>query len=238
MVVAGAEEPGSRAHRPVRSYVRRGGRVTRAQSRALEELWPRFGIPEQGAVDPQALFGRRAPCHLEIGFGMGDTLVSLARTHPERDYLGVEVHEAGIGRVLALAEREGLGNLRVARGDAVELLRGRIAEGALAAILVLFPDPWPKKRHHKRRLIQPGFVELAASRLADDGLLQLATDWTPYAEQMLEVVEASGRFRNLAGAGRFAADPGERPVTRFQRRGERLGHSIHDLAFRRLPATG
>jgi tRNA (guanine-N7-)-methyltransferase len=181
------------------------------------------------------VFGRDAPCHLEIGFGMGDALAELAAAHPERNYLGVDVHEAGIGRLLHLLGEGGLENVRVARGDAVSLLRERIAPGALDAALAFFPDPWPKKRHHKRRLIQPPFVALLASRMAVGGLLHLATDWAPYAEWMLESVEANGCFVNLAGAGRFASDPGERPETRFERRGERLGHAIVDLRFRRLP---
>jgi len=219
--------------RRVRSFVRRAGRVTRAQARALEELWPRYGAQGHHAADPDALFGRRAPCFLEIGFGMGDALIAMAAAHPGRNYLGVEVHEAGIGRALALAAAARIENLRIVRGDAVPLLREHLPPGSLAGVLVFFPDPWPKKRHHKRRLVQPPFVDLVAHRLQPGGLLALATDWEPYAAQMLEVVEAHGGFENLAGPGRLAPGPGERPATKFQRRGERLGHRIRDLAFAR-----
>jgi len=222
------------ARRPVRSYVRRAGRVTRAQARALAELWPEFGVDGEGPLDLAALFGREAPRVLEIGFGMGDALAAMAAAHPERDYLAIDVHDAGVGRLLRLVHEAGLRNVRVAHGDAVPLLRERIAAGALDAVLIFFPDPWPKKRHHKRRLIQAPFVSLLAERLRGDGLLHLATDWAPYAEQMLEVVESDGRFQNLAGPHRHAADPGERPPTRFERRGARLGHAIADMRFRRL----
>jgi len=208
--------------------------VTRAQARALETLWPRYGAEGPQACDLDALFGRKAPRYLEIGFGMGDALAAMAGAHPERDYLGVEVHEAGVGRLLGLAEGAGLANLRVLREDVVPVLRDHLKPGALDAILVYFPDPWPKKRHLKRRLVQPVVVDLFARCLRMGGTLQLATDWTPYAEQMLEVVEDHGGFRNRWGQGCYAPDPGERPVTRFQRRGERLGHSIHDLAFERV----
>ncbi len=222
-----------RPPRPVRSFVRRAGRVTRAQARALEDLWPRYGVPGEGPLDLDHLFGRRTPRYLEIGFGMGDALATMAAEHQQRDYLGIEVHEAGIGRLLSLAGKARLANLRVVRGDAAEVLRHRLPDAALDAVLVFFPDPWPKKRHHKRRLIQAPFVDLLARRLKPGGLLQLATDWAPYAAQMLAVIEAHGAFTNLAGPGRCAAGPGERPETKFQRRGERLGHTIVDLAFRR-----
>jgi len=219
--------------RQVRSFVRRAGRVTRAQARALDTLWPRYGASETEVADLDALFGRRAPRYLEIGFGMGDALAEMAAAHPERDYLGVEVHEAGIGRVLCLAEEAGLDNLRVVRGDAVPVVREHLPGASLDAVLIFFPDPWPKKRHHKRRLLQPAFVELLAHCLRAGGELHLATDWAPYAQQMLDVVQGHGALRNLAGVGRYAHGPGERPTTKFQRRGERLGHAIHDLVFRR-----
>lgn len=222
------------SRRTVRSFVRRGGRVTVAQSRALETLWPCYGVAVPDVADLDALFGRRAPRFMEIGFGMGDALATMAGAHPERDYLGVEVHEAGVGRLLGLAAEAGLRNLRVLREDAVPVLRDGLAPGSLDAILVFFPDPWPKKRHHKRRLVQPAVVSLFARCLRVGGRLHLATDWTPYAEQMLVVVEGHGAFRNCWGAGCYAPDPGERPVTKFQLRGERLGHAIHDLAFVRL----
>ena len=224
------------AHRPIRSFVMRAGRMTAGQSRALEELWPRFGVeysPDPLSLD--ALFGRRAPRTLEVGFGNGEHLASLATAHPERDYLGVEVHRPGVGHLLMLAVTNNLANIRINTHDAVEVLRDQIEPGALDEVLVLFPDPWHKKRHHKRRLIQPPFVELVASRLAPGGVLKLATDWEPYAVQMLEVLSAAqATFRNLSPTGDWMPRPEERAPTRFEKRGARLGHGVWDLAFRRI----
>jgi len=217
----------------IRSFVRRGGRLTRAQSQALQTLWPRYGVDDDAAVDLREIFQRDAPRLLEIGFGMGDALAAMAAAHPEQDYLGIDVHEAGIGRLLWFAEEQQLGNLKVIRGDAVEVLRDRMQGAVLDAVMVFFPDPWPKKRHHKRRLVCPDVVSLMASRIKPGGRFLLATDWEEYAWQMLRVIEADGAFRNLAGAGNFCGDSGERPVTRFQQRGERLGHAIFDLRFER-----
>ena len=219
----------------IRSFVRRGGRLTRAQSLALETLWPLYGVDGDGELDLQQIFNRDAPRVLEIGFGMGDALAAMAVAHPQRDFLGIDVHEAGIGRLLWFAQERQLDNLRIIRGDAVVLLRDRMRGAALDVVMVFFPDPWPKKRHHKRRLVRPDLVALLAERIKPGGQLQLATDWEDYAWQMLEVVEADSAFRNLAGSGRFCDDPGERPVTRFQQRGERLGHAIFDLRFERVP---
>lgn len=230
-----SEEQKPAPRRAIRSYVLRAGRMTEAQSRALEELWPRYGVePTGGMLDLPMLFGRSAPVTLEIGFGNGDNLVALAAAHPDQDFIGVEVHVPGVGHLLRKAGAAGLGNLRVIRHDAVEVLRERIAPESLAAILVLFPDPWHKKRHHKRRLVSPEFVELAASRLAPGGTLQLATDWLPYAEWMLEVLNASSALRNRAAdAGFVPRNPG-RARTRFEARGERLGHAVRDLCFERI----
>jgi tRNA (guanine-N7-)-methyltransferase len=221
--------------RMVRSFVTRAGRITPAQQRALSELWPRFGLeysPEP--LQAAALFGRRVPLSLEIGFGNGDNLLALAREHPERDYLGVEVHRPGVGRLLLAVARDGLGNVRVICHDAVEVLAGQIAPATLAEILILFPDPWPKKRHHKRRLVQREFVDLAASRLQPGGLLRLATDWEPYAHAMLEALRAAPLLVNTAESGTFVPRPAERAPTRFEQRGTRLGHEVWDLAFRRV----
>jgi tRNA (guanine-N7-)-methyltransferase len=207
--------------------------MTSGQARALEELWPRYGI--EYAPAPLALdqvFGRRAPRTLEIGFGNGEHLAALAAAHPERDHLGVEVHRPGVGHLLMLAETNNLANLRVSTHDAVEVLREQIAPGALDEVLVLFPDPWHKKRHHKRRLIQPPFVELVRTRLAPGGVLRLATDWEPYALRMLEVMSASASFRNESPSGDWMPYPARAP-TRFEKRGARLGHGVWDLAFRR-----
>ena len=223
------------AHRPIRSFVMRAGRMTTGQSRALEELWPRFGVEYSSEpLSLDTLFGRRAPRTLEIGFGNGEHLASLATAHPERDYLGVEVHRPGVGHLLMLAATKNLANIRVSTHDAVEVLRDQIAPGALDEVLVLFPDPWHKKRHHKRRLIQPPFVELVASRLAPGGVFKLATDWEPYAVQMLEVLSAAqAAVRNLSPTGDWMPRPEERAPTRFEKRGARLGHGVWDLAFER-----
>jgi tRNA (guanine-N7-)-methyltransferase len=234
--MTGREEPQRRA---IRSYVLRAGRMTAAQTRALEELWPRYGLEAEGPpLDLEAVFGRRAPVTLEIGFGNGDNLAALAERHPGRDFIGVEVHPPGVGHLLLKAEKAGLGNLRIFRHDAVEVLRQRIAPGSLDSILVLFPDPWHKKRHHKRRLVNPEFAELAASRLAVGGTLQLATDWEPYAEQMLEVLNASAALRNRAADGRFVPRGPDRVRTRFEARGERLGHVVRDLCYERINPSG
>jgi len=227
----GGSLPGRRA---VRSFVVRAGRITGAQSRALEELWPRFGL-ECGAqpLDPAAVFGRIAPLTVEIGFGSGEHLAALAQAHPGRDHLGIEVHPPGVGRLLLLAGRAGLTNLRIVCHDAVEVLERAVAPGSIDEFLILFPDPWPKKRHHKRRLIQPAFVRLVADRLRPGGVLRLATDWEPYAAQMLEVLGGCEMLENLSPAGAFMPRPEGRAPTRFEQRGTRLGHAVWDLAFRR-----
>jgi tRNA (guanine-N7-)-methyltransferase len=226
-------------HRTIRSFVKRGGRITGAQERALDALWPRYGLEFDGAIlDLDATFGRRAPRVLEIGFGDGDTLVQLASTHPERDYLGIEVHPPGVGHCLLAADAAGVANLRVLRHDAVEVLERSIADAAFDEALVYFADPWPKKRHHKRRLVQPPFLRLLARRMRIGGVLRLATDWEPYAEWMLEALAQVPEFRNRAPDGRFVPRPRERPVTKFERRGERLGHVSRDLEFERVEAPG
>jgi tRNA (guanine-N7-)-methyltransferase len=220
--------------RSIRSFVTRAGRITPAQQRALAELWPKYGIEfAPRPLDLTAAFGRAAPCTLEIGFGNGEHLVALAIAHPQRSFLGVEVHRPGVGRLLLALEARALDNVRIICHDAVEVLERQLASESLAEVLILFPDPWPKKRHHKRRLIQRPFVELLATRLAPGGALHLATDWQPYALQMLETLSAVAGLTNLAGRGAFAARPRERVTTRFERRGERLGHEVWDLAFRR-----
>ena len=220
--------------RGVRSYVRRQGRMTPGQQRAFAELMPRYGVVLGNApLDLPTLFGRSAPVTLEIGFGMGDALLEMAAAAPERDFLGVEVHRPGIGRLLAGLDAGSLTNVRVIEGDAVQVLERMLGDGVLDRLLLLFPDPWPKKRHHKRRLLQPAFVELAARRLAAGGLFHAATDWAPYAEQMREVLEACPQFENCAGPGAYAARPDYRPQTKFERRGVALGHAVFDLLYRR-----
>lgn len=221
--------------RRVRSFVRREGRLTRGQSRSLERLYTRYGLEcGQGCLDPQALFGAGTPMILDIGFGNGEALAELAARYPQRGYLGIEVYRPGMGRLLRRLELEGIDNVRLVYADAVEIMRHHIGDSTLAGIEVFFPDPWPKRRHHKRRLIQPDWVALAASRLVAGGFLHLATDWQDYAEHMLAVVERSAKFTNTAGRGRFAPGPGERPSTRFERRGRDKGHGAWDLVFVRV----
>jgi tRNA (guanine-N7-)-methyltransferase len=220
--------------RPIRSFVIRAGRITPAQERAFVALWPKYGVEPTQGLDCRALFGRDAPCTVEIGFGNGENLLRLAREQPERDYLGIEVHRPGVGRLLLALEEHGLTNVRIICHDAVEVLARLIAPQAVQEILILFPDPWPKKRHHKRRLIQRAFAQLAANRLSAGGVLRLATDWEPYALEMLAVLEATPGLENLAADSGFVPWPPERVPTRFERRGVRLGHEVWDLTFRRL----
>ena len=218
--------------RTIRSFVQRAGRITPAQERALDELWPRFGIEFSPApLDLDAVFGRQAPRVLEIGIGDGETLLALAAAHPAKDFLGVEVHQPGIGHCLLGIESLGLANVRLVSHDAVEVLAQQLADASLDEILLYFPDPWPKKRHHKRRIVQPEFVELVARRLKPGGRFRLATDWAPYAEHMLEVLRASPSFTNASPDGGCVPRPESRPLTRFERRGQRLGHEVFDLEF-------
>jgi tRNA (guanine-N7-)-methyltransferase len=226
-------DPAAR-RRAIRSFVVRAGRMTVAQERAWTELWPRYGI-ETGAapIDLAAVFGREAPRTLEIGFGNGESLVALAAAHPERDYLGIEVHRPGVGHLMLRVEERGLSNVRAICRDAVEVLQQCLAPDTLDEVLLYFPDPWPKKRHHKRRIVQPEFVALVASRLRPGAVLRMATDWEPYAAHMLEVASGCAALRNESPDGTFVARPDSRPVTKFERRGHRLGHGVWDLAFRR-----
>ena len=217
---------------PVRSYVLRQGRATRAQRQAREALLPRLGIPyTQAPLDLDHAFGRAAPKVLEIGFGMGETTARIAALHPERDYLGIEVHGPGVGGLLRRVDALGLTNVRVIQHDAAEVLRDMIAPAALDAVHAYFPDPWPKKRHHKRRLLQAPFVALLASRMKPGAYLHVATDWEDYARQILEVLSAEPLLANTCGG--FAPRPEWRPQTKFELRGLRLGHRVWDLMFRR-----
>ena len=228
--------PPDRRDTHIRSFVLRQGRVSEAQRRFHEQGMPRWGIPYRAApLNLDAEFGRHAPHVLEIGCGMGETTAIIATAHPGNDYLGIEVHTPGVGSLLKeIATRE-LTNLRVIQHDAVEVVRDMIPSGSLAGIHVFFPDPWPKKRQQKRRLIQPDFVALLASRLAPAGYLHCATDWEDYANQMLAVLGAETGLRNTAAG--FAARPEHRPQTKFEARGLRLGHGVWDLVFRRVDAS-
>jgi tRNA (guanine-N7-)-methyltransferase len=217
-------------HPRIRSYVLRAGRVGSGQARALAELGPRYLLPYQsGLVDLDAIYGRSAPKILEIGFGMGEGLAEIAAAHPENDYLGVEVHTPGVGALLKQVGERGLDNVRVIQHDAVEVLTHMLAPGSLAGVHIFFPDPWHKKRHNKRRLIQPPFVRLLAGRIAPGGYLHLATDWEDYALQMLEVLSAEPELANITDG--FSARPDTRPLTKFEQRGIRLGHGVWDLVF-------
>ena len=223
--------PSVPVRREIKSFVRREGRITTSQKEALASLWPRYGLdaPAAGAaLDLSVLFGRKAPVVFEIGFGAGDALLFRAERSPEQDFIGVEVHRPGVGRVLNRAEKLGLHNLRVASHDAVEVLRDWLAPSSLDELILEFPDPWHKSRHHKRRIVQPAFAALVASRLKPGGMFRLATDWAPYAEHMREVLDASADF-----SGGEVPRPDSRPITRFEARGERLGHAMCDLLYRR-----
>jgi tRNA (guanine-N7-)-methyltransferase len=228
-----ADAPLAAPRRPVRSYVLRAGRMGSGQVRALAELAPRFVLPFADApLDPEPVFGRRAPLIVEIGFGMGQATAAIAAARPGDDFLGIEVHEPGVGALLQRIDEQRLPNLRIVQHDAVAVLESMIVPGSLAGVHVYFPDPWPKKRHWKRRLIQPPFVALLASRLTPGGLLHCATDWQPYAEQMLEVLSAEPLLANTADG--YAPRPAWRPETKFERRGLALGHGVWDLLFRRV----
>lgn len=228
--------PGQPPQRPIRSFVLRQGRLTPAQARAFAELWPRYGIDRQpgACLDLETLFGNGQPVWLEIGFGNGETLATLAARHPERNFLGAEVHGPGVGHLLLACERLDLTNLRLLRQDAVDLMDSGLPPASLAGVYLLFPDPWPKQRHHKRRILNPAFLAKLARVLGPGGTFHAATDWEPYAQQMLEVLTAAAdQFHNTAGSGQFAPRPADRPLTKFERRGQGLGHGVWDLIFTR-----
>ena len=232
--MSGADPLPARARQPVRSFVMRAGRITPGQRRALAELLPRFGLPPPPApLDLDAAFGRKARRVMEIGYGEGATLLDLAAASPGTGFIGVEVHPPGIGHCLLGIESRKLANLRLIAHDAVEVLAAQFAPASLDEVLLYFPDPWPKKRHHKRRIVQPAFAALVADRLKPGGAFRLATDWEPYAKWMLEVLDAEPRLRNEAADGRFVA-AGARGSTRFEARGRRLGHQVFDFCFQRI----
>ncbi|MCG8465028.1 MAG: tRNA (guanosine(46)-N7)-methyltransferase TrmB [Xanthomonadales bacterium] len=220
--------------RRIRSFVRRAGRLTPAQSKALEDLLPRFGVPETPAqISSQSLFGDNRPLVLEIGFGNGDALVWMAQQQADHGFVGLEVHRPGVGHVLRAIETAELNNVRVLETDAVEFLKHRIAPNSLAGLRIYFPDPWHKKRHNKRRLVQSQFLAMAVERLQVGGVIHMATDWEHYAEQMMEVCGQHPELVNVVAPGAYAERPDWRPVTRFEQRGRRLGHGVWDLLFRR-----
>jgi tRNA (guanine-N7-)-methyltransferase len=217
--------------RTVRSFVIRTGRITAGQQQATERLRPQYGLRlEDGLLDREAVFGRHAPLVFEIGFGMGASLITMAKAAPELDFIGVEVHPPGVGNILRQIDAEGLRNLRIYQADANEVLQRCIADGALRRIQIYFPDPWHKKRHNKRRLVQAPFVQQLLPKLESGGKLHLATDWQPYAEQMLAVLSAAAGYRNCFGAGCWASEHA-RAETKFEVRGQKLGHGVWDLLF-------
>lgn len=218
--------------RGIRSFVLRQGRVSNAQRRAHDTLLPVFGVPyTQAPLDLNTVFGRQAPKILEIGFGMGETTALIAGTHPENDYLAIEVHTPGVGGLLKLIGENGLRNIRIVQHDATEVLQHMLPPGSLNGVHIFFPDPWPKKRHQKRRLVQPPLIALLASRMASGAYLHLATDWEEYAHQMLQVLGAEPLLANTVEG--FSARPESRPQTKFETRGLRLGHKVCDLVFRK-----
>ncbi len=225
-----------RQHPPIRSYVLRQGRMTPGQQHAFDSLWPRFGVEFSGQrVDLPALFGNDNPVYMEIGCGNGEALLQMAAANSDCNYLGIEVHRPGVGHLLLRIEELGLSNIRVFRHDAMEVIKQGIAPGSLAGVYLFFPDPWHKKRHHKRRIVRPVFIKDVARILKPEGTFHAATDWEDYALQMMHLLTAAtGEFSNCAGHGSFAPRPEERPLTRFEQRGKRLGHGVWDLIFRRL----
>jgi len=220
--------------RPIRSFVLRGGRLTVAQQLALDELWPHYGIEQRETLlDFEDYFDHVADIIVEIGFGNGESTWRMAQQDPDTNFIGVEVHQPGVGHLLMALDANDIDNLRIACEDAVPFLQQRIPEASLAGIRIYFPDPWPKKRHHKRRIIQPGFVNVLARCMAKGGILHLATDWQPYADHMLEVMQSSPDFSNLSSTGDYCEKPEWRPDTKYEQRGERLGHEVRDMLFER-----
>ncbi len=228
----GAEQP--IRMRTIRSFVLRTGRMTEGQQLAMANVWPRMGLNvENGMLDLTQTFGRAAPVVLEIGFGMGDSLVEMAKAEPEKNYIGIEVHTPGVGRLLNNADEQGLGNIRVFEHDAIEVLDKCIPDGSLSTVQLFFPDPWHKKKHHKRRIVKAEFAQAMRKKLKVGGVFHMATDWENYAEHMMEVMSAAEGYQNAAGEGAYSPQPEWRPVTKFQKRGERLGHGVWDLMFER-----
>ena len=220
--------------RTIRSFVKREGRLTAGQQHALDNYWADFGIDYSAQlIEPEKIFGRRAETVLEIGFGNGDSLWQMASNHADKNYIGIEVHRPGVGHLLHLIHTSGITNLRISNHDAVEVLRDQVPDQSLDRVQLFFPDPWHKKKHHKRRIVQPAFIELVAQKLKHGGIFHLATDWENYAEHMRDVLNASDSFINLSNDNDFVEKPEERPTTKFEQRGHRLGHGVWDLLFKR-----
>lgn len=226
-----------RMHRPIRSFSIRGGRITPAQQKALDALMPVYGLDlsDYGhrIVDFGEIFGRSGPVILEIGFGNGDALLEMAQSHPECDFIGIEVHRPGAGHLLLNLEHKGVANVRIFCADAIGVLETGIGDGTLDKVCLYFPDPWPKKKHHKRRILQTGFIEQVAKKLKSGGRFHFATDWQDYADEALDKLDHSRYFENMAGEGNFSVRPSDRPLTKFEQRGRKLGHGVWDLVMSR-----
>lgn len=221
--------------KPIRSYVIRGGRITEGQKKAFDSAWPSYGLSLfAGPLDQQAVFGRKAPLVVEVGFGMGDSLLAMAQAEPETDFIGIEVHPPGVGRLINNAAKAGVSNLRVYMADAVDVFDDCIADASLARFQLYFPDPWHKKKHNKRRIVQPQFVELVRTKLQPAGVCHMATDWQPYADYMMEIMSLAPGYSNQTSEYCFSPRPAYRPLTKFEKRGERLGHGVWDLLFKRI----
>ncbi len=220
----------------IRSYVIRGGRITEGQKKAFDRAWPDYGLSLfDGPIDYSVIFGREAPVVLEVGFGMGDSLLQMAKEQPEKDFIGIEVHPPGVGRLINNAAKEALTNLKVYMADAVDVLEDCIPDASLARFQLYFPDPWHKKKHNKRRIVQSAFMQLVHRKLSVGGVCHLATDWEPYAEHMMEVMSLEQeRFTNQAPLYYFSPRPDYRPLTKFENRGQKLGHGVWDLLFERI----
>ncbi|HEB56424.1 MAG TPA: tRNA (guanosine(46)-N7)-methyltransferase TrmB [Gammaproteobacteria bacterium] len=231
--------PANPLHRRIRSFVLREGRLTKGQQQALDGLFPRFGVSlSQGPLDFASLFGRPPGSQgltiLEIGFGNGISLAEMAAKHPQNDYFGIEVHRPGVGNLLLQMEAQGLKNIRVSHDDAIEVLQQQIPDQALDAVYLFFPDPWHKRKHHKRRIVQPEFVQLIHGKLKIGGIFHMATDWQHYAQHMMKVMNLAAGFENNAGTDQYTHRPDYRPLTKFEQRGHRLGHGVWDIIFRRI----
>ncbi len=216
----------------IRSFVIRSGRMTDGQRAALKTLWPKFGLSlYDGLIDPEVLFGNNNPLVIEIGFGMGDSLIEMAETQPDTNFIGIEVHPPGVGRLINEAHERQLTNLKVYCADANDVLEDCISDNSLSRVQLYFPDPWHKKKHHKRRIVQPAFIDKIRRKLQAGGVFHMATDWEPYAEHMMENRADEPGFTNQSGANQFSPRPDYRPITKFEKRGERLGHGVWDLLF-------
>ena len=217
--------------RKIRSFIRRQGRITQGQQFALENFWDKYCLDPLKLLDVERVFGRVAPLCVEIGFGNGECLAELAATNPDRDYLGIEVHRPGVGHLIMQLEQASIANVRVYCHDAIEILTNSLADDSLSAVHLFFPDPWPKKKHHKRRIVQAGFIDLLARKLKSGGYFHAATDWEHYADTMLKVLTDDARFMNASSTNSFSPRPAYRPLTKFEQRGLRLGHGVWDLIF-------